>query len=220
MGTRQHTHVLACLLATVVAVGLARPAAAQLGSRSTEEWIKTLESPQRIAGLKIPETVAALKIKPGEIVADLGAGSGAFTVALAGAVRPGGKVYAVDVDEGLLHHIDERAIETGLGTYIQTIYGEYNDPLLPPGVDLAFINDVLHHIEDRAGYLKALAGYLKPGGRVALIDFHPEKGGHRNEPALQVSREQADKLMADAGLKPLEEVKLFEDKYFVIYGKN
>jgi ubiquinone/menaquinone biosynthesis C-methylase UbiE len=220
MRIRQRARAGACVLATLVAVGLARPAAAQLGARSTEEWIKTLESPARIAGLKIPETVAALKIKPGDIVGDLGAGSGAFTVALASAVRPGGKVYAVDVDEGLLHHIEERAVESGLGTYIQTIYGEYNDPLLPPGVDLAFINDVLHHIENRSGYLKALAGYMKPTGRIALIDFHPERGGHRNEPALQVSREHADKLLAEVGFKPVEEVKLFEDKYFVIYGRN
>jgi ubiquinone/menaquinone biosynthesis C-methylase UbiE len=209
-----------CLAATALNAGLARPAAAQLAARSAEEWIKTLEAPARIAGLKIPETIAALKIKPGEVVADLGAGSGAFTTFLATAVRPGGKVYAVDVDEDLLHFIEEKAIETGLGTYVQTVYGDYADPLLPAPVDLAFINDVLHHIEQRAAYLKALAGYMKPTGRIALIDFHPEKGGHRNDPALQIAKDQAHALLAEAGYKPIEEVPLFDDKYFVIYGRK
>jgi ubiquinone/menaquinone biosynthesis C-methylase UbiE len=209
------------LAALLVAAGIASPAAAQLASRSAEEWIKTLESPARIQGLKIPETMAALKIKPGEVVADLGAGSGVFTTYLAQAVKPGGKVYAVDVDEQLLHHIAEKATETGLGTYVETIFGEYNDPLLPPAsIDLAFINDVLHHIEQRSAYLKALAGSMKPAGRIALIDFHPERGGHRNDPALQITKDQAHALMAEAGFKPIEEVALFEDKYFVIYGRK
>lgn len=204
----------------LLAAGLPRPAAAQLGARSTEEWIKTLESQNRVAGLKIRETIEALKIRPGEIVADVGAGTGIFALQFGAAVRPGGKVYAVEVDEGLVHHIAERATEQGMGTVIETIYGEYTDPLLPAPVDLAFINDVLHHIENRAAYLKALTGYLKPTGRVALIDFYPDKGGHRDQPALQVSREEADALMAAAGLKVLEEVKIFDDKYFVIYVKR
>jgi ubiquinone/menaquinone biosynthesis C-methylase UbiE len=209
-----------CLAAVLIVAGAARPATAQLGGRSAEEWIKTLESPARLEGLKIPETLAALKIKPGEAVADLGAGSGVFTTFLAQAVRPGGKVYAVDVDEALLAHIDEKAVETGLGTYVQTIFGEFNDPLLPAPVDLAFINDVLHHIEQRSAYLKAVAGYMKPTGRIALIDFHPERGGHRNDPALQITKDQANALLAEAGFKPIEEVNLFEDKYFVIYGRK
>lgn len=216
----QGKHALRAAAATLALIAFSSPAAAQLGSRTAEEWIQTLESPARIENLKVNETIAALKVRPGDIVADLGAGSGAFTVHLAEAVKPDGKVYAVDVDEQLLHHIAERATETGLTNYVETIYGEYNDPLLPDRIDLAFMNDVLHHIEDRAAYLKALAGYLKPAGRVALIDFHPEQGGHRNEPALQVTREQADALMNGAGFKPLEEVKLFEDKYFVIYGRK
>ena len=92
--------------------------------------------------------------------------------------------------------------------------------LLPEPVDLALINDVLHHIEDRATYLKNLAKYLKPGGRVALIDFIPEKGGHRGQPELQISKEQATALMAQAGLSPVEDIPLFEDKYFVVFAKK
>jgi ubiquinone/menaquinone biosynthesis C-methylase UbiE len=203
----------------VLAVGLTAPAAAQLGSRSAEEWIKTLESPARVAGLKIPETLAALKIKPGQLVADIGAGTGVFTFPFVQSVRPGGKVYAVDVEQGLLDHITEKATEQGMSNYVNAVLGEFTDPGLPENIDLAFINDVLHHIEDRPGYLKSLAGYLKPGGRIAVIDFRTNMGGHRNQPELQTPQELATKWMAAVGLKPLEEINLFEDKWFVIYGK-
>jgi class 3 adenylate cyclase len=84
----------------------------------------------------------------------------------------------------------------------------------------AFINDVLHHIEHRAEYLKNLAAYLKPGGRIAVIDFIPELGGHRTQPELQVTQAQTTAWMEAAGLKAVEEIKgLFTDKWFVIYAK-
>ena len=201
------------------AAGLAGSAAAQLASRPAEEWIKTLESPNRIAGLKMPETLAALKIKPGQIVADIGAGTGIFSFAFVQSVRPGGKVYAVDIEQGLLDHIEEKAGEQGMTNFVKVVLGEFTDPNLPENIDLAFINDVLHHIEDRAGYLKNLAAYLKPGGRIAIIDFRTNMGGHRNQPELQTPPELATKWMAEAGLKPIEEINLFEDKWFVIYGK-
>ena len=194
------------------------PARAQLAPRTAEEWINTLETASRLNSLKITETIAALKLKPGQMVADIGAGSGVFSRRLANVVKPGGWVYAVDIDKELLDHISESATEEGIGN-IQTVLGEYDDPNLPDNVDLAFINDVLHHIEHRDVYLKNLAKYLNPGGRVALIEFKPGQGGHANDPSLQISQEQATGWMTAAGLKQLETVDLFPDKYFVIYGK-
>jgi ubiquinone/menaquinone biosynthesis C-methylase UbiE len=216
MNLRQLKRVFASWL---LLVGLAAPATAQLASRSAEEWIKTLDSPTRVAGLKIPETLAALKLKPGQVVADIGAGTGVFTFPFVTGVRPGGKVYAVDVDQGLLDHIEEKATEQGMGTAVQVVLGAFDDPGLPANIDLAFINDVLHHIEHRELYLKNLAAYLKPGGRIAIIDFRTNMGGHRNQPELQTPQEDATKWMAAAGLKPVDEINLFDDKWFVIYGK-
>jgi ubiquinone/menaquinone biosynthesis C-methylase UbiE len=206
------------IVAFVVAAGWAQPAAAQLGARPAEEWIKTLESANRIQGLKIGEILDALKLKPGQIVADIGAGSGVFTIPLARAVRPGGTAYAVEVDETLLAHIVESGTEQGV-VNIQPVYAEYDDPLLPVPVDLAFIHDVLHHIEQRDTYLKNLAGDLKPAGRIAVIDFKPGMGGHRTDTAMQLGQEQVTAMMAQAGLKPVEEINLFEDKWFVIFAK-
>ena len=196
----------------------AQPAAAQLGARSAEEWIRALDQPDRIANLKIPEVIAALKVKAGQDIADIGAGSGQFSVPFARAVKPGGTVYAVDIDRELIDYVETQATEQGL-VNVKPILGGPSDPLLPVDVDLAFINDVLHHIEDRAGYLSTLSLYLKPGGRIAIIDFRPDQSSHKSDPAMVVSEEQATAWLAAAGLKPVEHVDLFTDRWFVVFAK-
>lgn len=204
-----------CLVLASVAASVAH---AQLGARSTEEWLKTLDSQNRVAKLKIDEAVAALKLKPTDVVADIGAGSGVFTVPLAKAVTAG-RVYAVDIDQGLVDHIAKKAQEAKAGN-VRAVLGAFTDPKLPArDVDVAFIYDVLHHIEDRAGYLKNLAPYLKRGGRIAVIDFFPELGPHKNDPKLQITREETKAWMAAAGLKVVAEHKLYDDKWYVVYGR-
>jgi ubiquinone/menaquinone biosynthesis C-methylase UbiE len=211
----------ACVTAVVGLAGLSAPSAApQLAPRTTEEWINTLETPARLASLKIDETIARLRLKPGDVVADIGAGSGVFEGPLARAVTPGGRIYAVDIDQGLLDNIDKRTKEFHIAN-VQTVLGKFSDPNLPVrDVDVAFINDVLHHIEDRSGYLKALAGYLKPSGRIAVVEFVPGKGGHQDQPQLQISKAQATEWMAAAGMKPVEDFDLFDTKWFVIYERR
>ena len=204
-----------------LAVGLlaaAGPVHAQLGARSTEEWLKTLDSQNRVARLKVDEAVSRLGLAPGAVVADIGAGSGVFTLPLARAV-PQGRVYAVDIDRGLVDHIARKA-EDARAANVRPVLGAFTDPQLPArDVDLAFIFDVLHHIEDRATYLRSLASYLRPGGRIAVIDFHPELGPHKNDPKLQVTRDQTREWMAAAGLRPLAEHPLYDDKWYVVYGR-
>lgn len=209
---------LACLAAALLTLGLSGSVSAQLATRPAEEWIRTLETPARIASLKINETLARLKLKPGDIVADIGAGTGVFSLPLAQAVKPG-RAYAVDIDEALLAHISDKAGEQGMMN-LKTVYGDFADPLLPEPVDVALINDVLHHIEKREEYLKALAGYMKPTGRIAIIEFIPAQGGHRDQPELQISKQTATGWLAAVGFKPVEDIPLFDDKWFVIYAKQ
>jgi ubiquinone/menaquinone biosynthesis C-methylase UbiE len=207
------------IVALSLGLWVAQGSALQLGSRSAEEWVKTLDTPQRIATLKIEDVVSKLRLMPGMVVADIGAGTGLFEGALAGAVSPRGTVYAVDVEQGLLDHITQRANELKVSN-VRVVLGKFTDPALPVrNVDVALINDVLHHIEDRQTYLKNLAGYLKPGGRIAVIDFRPGLGGHVNQPELRVTKEQTDGWMTAAGLKPSEEFDLFTDKFFVVYAR-
>jgi len=95
-------------------------AQAQLGSRESKEWIQNLDRPERIAGLKIDEVLAALKLKPGDNVADIGAGTGAFSLPFAKTVGPSGKVYSVDIDPGLLDYIAQKAKKENLAIFRQS----------------------------------------------------------------------------------------------------
>jgi ubiquinone/menaquinone biosynthesis C-methylase UbiE len=201
----------ACLVVSV-------PDARQLSSRPADEWVKTLDGVARVASLKIDEVVAALHLRPGQTVADIGAGSGLLSVPLAKAVGPGGRVFAVEIDEGFFPIIRKRAGEAQVGN-IETVLGAFTDPKLPRPVDLALFHDVLHHVEDRAGYLKVLARYLAPSGRVFVVDYEGGQGPHRDQPELQVTREQLAGWMKAAGLVKVEDVKLFPDKYVLGYAR-
>lgn len=216
----RYRSVRALLIVGVIAVGAVQPAARQLASRPAIEWIKLLDSPARLAGLKVDDVIARLQLKPGNVVADLGAGSGIFSVPLARAVGPGGKVYAVDIDQGLVDYIGQRVKAENV-TNVRTVLGQFGDPALPGiDVDVAFLHDVLHHIEDRPGYLKQVVRYLTPAGRIAIVEPDARKGPHRNDPKLQVTREELNAWMADAGFVLAEEFPLFDEKWYVIYRRK
>ena len=206
------------IMSLVVATGGA--AARQLASRPAEDWMARLERPERVAGLKIDYIISKLDVKPGQVVADIGAGPGVISLPLAKAVSPGGKVYAVEIDQAFLDHIEKKAKEQKVAN-VTTVLGKFGDPMLPSrDVDIVLFHDVLHHIEDRAGYLKAVAKYIKPTGRVAIIDL-PPTGSHKEEPALIVTKEQVKGWMADAGFKPVQEFDgLSEGKWFVVYARR
>lgn len=205
--------------AVAAVLALTGSAEAQLASRPAEEWVKVLDSAERVAGLKVHEVAASLELGEGDVVADLGAGTGPFVIPFAAHVSPKGKVYAVEVDRGFLPYIQNRARAAGVEN-VQTVLGEFTDPKLPAAdVDVAFFHDVLHHIENRPAYLKSLVKYLKPDARIAVIDYHPAQSPHRDDPALQVSKEQTAAWLAEAGFKPLYEIPLFPDKWFVIYRR-
>ena len=119
-----------------------------------------------------PEVVVhSLSLSPGASVADLGAGGGYFTFRLADAVGPQGKVYAVDVDQGNLAYIADQATKRGYRN-VETILAKPEDPLLPPaGIDLIFTCNTYHHLTERTAYFHAVSRYLKPEGRVVVIDL-------------------------------------------------
>ncbi len=212
--------LLACLAVSLA--GGIKIHALQLGSREATEWIDLLERPGRIAGLKRDEVVARLKLRPGNIVADIGAGAGAFSLQLARAVAPSGKLLAVEIEQGLLDRINQVARQENVSN-VQTVLGEFDDPNLPTRqVDMAFIHDVLHHIENRAAYLKTLASYMKPNARIAIIELDKTRPDvpHRDQPEMQVGKEQVKQWLAAAGFYPAEEFNMFEDKWFIVYARG
>lgn len=190
---------------------------AQLGLRPAQEWIKRLEAPDRIARMKPDEVAARLRLKSGDVVADIGAGSGVFSRSLARAVAPAGIVLAVEIDPELLAYIQKRAAEESI-VNIQPVRGEFDDPKLPrKDVDLVFICDALHHIEHRQAYLKALASSMKPGGRVAIID-RLEK--HEGDPRMEMKQEDVKQWMEALGFRLTEEYYILDRNYFWVFERK
>lgn len=213
---------LVAVLAAFAAAAIASPVAAQLGARPADQWALTLESGRRMESLEIEEVVAQIRLQPGDLVADIGAGTGIFSVPLARAASPGGRVLSVEVDAGFLPIIRDKAMQAGLEN-IQPVLGQFGDPRLPRGdVDVAFLHDVLHHIGERGPYIRALASYVKPGGRIVVVDYDMNVEGvpHSNQPEMLISPDQVNGWMRAAGLELTREVGMFDDKFFVIYTKR
>lgn len=132
-----------------------------------------MNDPGRDSWQQPDAVIQALQIIPGTHIADLGAGGGYFTFFLAEAVGPEGKVYAVDTDNASLRFIEkEGAQRGGMPRQVELILAAPNDPRLPShGVDLIFTCNTYHHLSDRVPYAKSLARYLRPNGRIAILDY-------------------------------------------------
>lgn len=182
--------------------------------RTPEEYAKVLDRPERVARLQVPRVVADLGLKPGDRVADIGAGSGVFTRPMARAVGPGGVVYAVDVDEGLLAIVARRAKQDGLEN-IRTLAGGADDPGLPERVDLALVCDTLHHIENRTAYLTNLGRHLKPAGRVAIIDY--AEGWPEGHESMRFTLEELRGWMRAAGYRETAQYDYLKNLFFVVW---
>ena len=133
---------------------------------------KSFDDPSRDAWQMPDRVIAALALKPGEALADIGSGTGYFTVRLAkSAAAP--KVYGADIEPEMVTYLRDRAAKEGLKNVIP-VQAAADSPNLPEPVDVALIVDTYHHIGDRENYFRKLAKLLKPGGRVAIIDFKPD----------------------------------------------
>jgi ubiquinone/menaquinone biosynthesis C-methylase UbiE len=137
-----------------------------------ERYAKSFDDPARDAWQLPARVIEALKLSPEMSVADVGAGTGYFTVRLARAV-PRGTVYAVDVEPKMLEHIRHRAAADGL-KQVQTVQATATGTNLSRPVDLVLIVDTYHHLPDRPRYFRDLARSLTAAGRVAIIDFRKD----------------------------------------------
>ncbi|MBZ5668450.1 MAG: methyltransferase domain-containing protein [Acidobacteriia bacterium] len=209
----------------VASVVMACTAAAQVAPQqhhppeSTSAYIRALEDPSRVEWQKPDEVVEKLGLKAGEAVADLGAGSGYFTLRFAQAVGPAGKVYAVDVDRGMLDNIERRAKEAHLEN-IQLVLAEPHDPQLPASsVNMIFICDTLHHISDRATYYPLLVRALRPGGRLVNIDFHKKPLPVGPPVAMKIAKEDMIEEVKPAGFHVVKDFDFLPYQYFLIFQR-
>ncbi|HET7220011.1 MAG TPA: methyltransferase domain-containing protein [Vicinamibacterales bacterium] len=133
-----------------------------------------LDRPEREAEEAPSKAIAALELKPGQTVADVGAGSGYYSIRLARAVGENGRVFATDIQPEMLALIRKK-IDAARLSNIDLVLGTESDPRLPAGtLDLALMVDVYHELADPQGMLRALKRALKPGGRLVLIEFRKE----------------------------------------------
>ncbi len=188
-----------------------------------QRYIAMLEHPDREAFQKPDLIMMALALKPGDRVADIGAGSGYFTIRIAKAVGPSGIVWAIDVEQEMLDYIEERVNEENLQNVKLKLVPE-NDPQLPAGsVDTIIIVHTYAYLPNRSEYAKKLRDALAPDGRVVIIDYIPKSWQERPwgpRPHQQVSRERVDIEMAKAGFKPIKVHDFLPDQYFVEYGMD
>ena len=183
-------------------------------------YLGMLERPERAEFQKPDQVMRTLEIRPGERVADVGAGSGYFTIPVAKAVGPEGVVWAIDIAQEMLDHIAKRLEKEGL-TNVRLVKVAKDDPELPPrGVDTILMVDTIHYVKDRAEYAKKLREGLAPGGRLVVIDYVPKPFEERPWgplPEQQVSRETLDAEMAAAGFAVLRSHDFLTEQYFVEY---
>lgn len=133
-----------------------------------------LDRPERDAEENTARAIEALDLGPGMVVADIGAGSGYYTVRMAARVGPTGRVYATDIQPGMLQILERRVTEAGLGN-VQPVLGLADDPKLPKGaIDLALMVDVYHELSSPQVFVRRLRESLKPDGRLVLIEYRKE----------------------------------------------
>jgi ubiquinone/menaquinone biosynthesis C-methylase UbiE len=187
---------------------------AQLQQQPADQYIQRMNNPDR--DLKVSEVIAKLRLKPGDIVADIGSGAGSFSIPMAKTIAPNGVLYAVDIDQKMLDYVAAQAKKQGV-TNLRTVLGQYDDPKLPvKNIDVAFFHRVLHMIEHRQAYLDATATYLKPDGRIVIIDKNPEQSPNS---WMWLRQSDVDTWMAAIAFYPAEQFQVFADRYFVSYQR-
>ena len=180
--------------------------------RTAEEWARIYNDPARDAWQKPEEVLKALELKPGEVVADIGTGAGYFANRFAARVA---KVYAVDIDEGLLK-ITARSAPAN----VEPVLAARDDPRLPDGsVDTVFFCDVVHHIENRVAYYRRLGRVLRPGGRVVVIDFHKRPLPVGPPPHAKLSADQVIADMMGAGFRLARQFDFLPHQYFLVFQR-
>lgn len=187
--------------------------------RPLKDRVASMERPQRDEWMKPDEVVKALDLKNGEVVADIGAGSGYFSRRFARAVAPDGKVYAVDIAADILAYLKERAEKENLRDLV-TVVSRPDDPMLSANsVDLAFFCDTTHHIENRVNFYRALFPAIKERGRMAIIDYPPDSPHAPHKPDQLVPRSQVISEAEAVGFKYVKDFKFLPYNYFLIFEK-
>ncbi len=215
------TSLLTAIFVVLGYTGLvAEPTSAQSPSThqhsfgDAEKWAQVFDDPKRDAWQKPHEVIQALALKPDAVIADIGSGTGYFSVRFAHMV-PKGRVYGVDTEPDMVKHLAERAKREGL-TNVTSVAGAPDDPRLPEKADLILMVDVYHHIENRERYFRKLRDSLKPGGRIAVIDFRMDSPEGPPK-SVRIAPERVKAELKSAGYALAQEHAFLPNQYFLVF---
>jgi ubiquinone/menaquinone biosynthesis C-methylase UbiE len=180
---------------------------------SSEEYARVLEDPSRDEWQKPHEVVTALDLKPTDVIADIGAGTGYFARRFS---VHAGKVYAVDIDEKLLAIAGHNAPPN-----LETVIAVPENPRLPShSVDVVFFCDVLHHIQNRSAYYAKVADALKPGGRIVVVDFYEKPLPVGPPQSMKLSQKTVMGELKRAGFRLSKSLNTLPYQYFLFFERQ
>lgn len=213
--------VIAAALAGLICAGIGTepsfaqtPSTHQHGFSGAEHWARVFDDPARDAWQKPHEVIQALNLAASAVVADIGSGTGYFSIRLAHFV-PKGRVFGADIEPDMVKYLADRAKRDGLAN-VTAVAGRPDDPRLPAKVDLVLMVDVYHHVADRSQYFRRLRNSLKPGGRVAVIDF--KQDSPIGPPASErITPDRVKAELGSAGYVLAQEHGFLPHQYFLIF---
>ena len=177
-----------------------------------------LERPEREAEENAQALVDAIELRPTDVVADIGVGTGYYAFRLAPKV-PQGRVLGVDIQPEMLEMLAAAAKRRGV-TNVEPVQGTTSDPKLPAaGVDVALMVDAYHEFDHPREMMDAIVRDLKPGGRVVLVEFRAEDPAVRIKRLHKMSEAQAVKDMTAAGLRHVETKPVLPMQHLIVFEK-
>lgn len=185
-----------------------------------EKWQRIFDDPARAEWQKPTELIAALGIRPGMRVADVGAGTGFFLRYLSDAVGKSGKVVAVEVETNLVSHMKNRAKNEHLAN-VTVVLTPLDRLVLPErSLDVMMVVDSYHHIDRRIDYFRAAAATLAPKGRIAIVDWKPGKQprGPRDE-NHKVAPEAVEREMVSAGYRLVDAPDILPYQFVLVFDR-
>jgi ubiquinone/menaquinone biosynthesis C-methylase UbiE len=217
MKFRKAAFLCAFLPMLLIAQTAPKQKAPDANRRIPQESIASLDAPQRDAGQKPDQVIAALAIKQGETIADIGAGSGYFAFRFSRVVGNNGRIYAVDSNSDMIRHMNRRIRDLKLKN-VATVLSDPDDPLLPTEmVDRFFICNTWHQIENKTKYLSVMKRMLRKGGQLIIIDYKKKAFPAGLPPEMQLSRKEAASQIESAGFKLVNDLSFLPDQYFLIF---
>jgi cyclopropane fatty-acyl-phospholipid synthase-like methyltransferase len=183
---------------------------------NAEEYARSFDNPARDAWQMPDRVIATLGLKSGQSVADIGAGTGYFSVRLA-RTPTAPKVFAVDVEQNMVDYVRARAKREGLANIV-AVKADADRSNLPEPVDVVLIVDTYHHLPNRVAYFTALKALMKPGAKLAIVDFKKDAPGDGPPPEFRFTPDQISGELARAGFTLRSQYDFLPRQIFLMYA--